>query len=285
MDLKDCILIKTIAEEKSITKAADRLYTVQPSLTYRLKNIEKEFATEIFLRTPSGVIPTPEGEYLLSYAEETINRFNQVKEHIQNMSNTVRGTLRLGASAVIAHYELPKILKQYLQMYPEVGISLKTGMSQKIIRMLQKAELSAAVIRGDFTWTDEKHLLRDEPICIVSAQPLAFSDLPNHPRIVAQTDGPLQTMFEKWWRENFKVPPKVTMELDNMETCRQMVSHGLGWAILPSIGISHHNILYTKPLYWKNGQPLTRSTWLLYTKESTDLSAVRTFTEYIKSHF
>jgi len=285
MDFKDCIMIKTIAEEKNITKAADRLYTAQPSLTYRLKNIEKDLGTEIFLRNHSGVVPTPEGEYLLAYAEETIHRFNQVKAHIQNMSNTVKGTLRLGSSAVIAHYELPKLLKEYLEVYPEVDISLKTGLSQKIIRMLQKGELSVAIIRGDFTWTEEKHLLRDESVCLVSAQPLEFSKLPDYPRIVAQTDGPLQTMFEEWWRERYKVSPKVTMELDSMETCRQMVIQGLGWAILPSIGMSHHDNLYIQPLYWKNGQPLTRPTWLLYSTESIKLSAVRTFVEYMKENF
>lgn len=282
MEYKDWQIIKVIAEEKSITKAAERLYIAQPSLTYRFKNIEKELGSTLLLRTQNGVLLTPQGEYFLAYAKEMLQRFHQVKEYIQNMDNTVRGTLRLGSSAVIAHYMLPTILKNFMDLYPNVEISLKTGMSQKINRMLHKDEVSVAIIRGEVSWSEEKHLLRNEPVCLVSRQPLRLDELPHKPRIAAQTDGPLQAMFEEWWRQNFKTPPNVTMELDSMETCRQMVSHGLGWAILPAIGIAENDNLHIQPLYWQDGRPLQRPTWLLCHHSSLELSAVQAFISYLK---
>lgn len=282
MELKDCQMLKIIARERNVTRAAERLYTSQPALTYRLKNLEKELDTEIVLRTSTGVILTPSGELLLSYAEEALARFTEVCDRLQNMGSTVRGTLRLGASAVIAHYELPAILKNFLAIYPDVGISITTGMSQKIHQRLQKDEISIAIIRGDFPWNEEKYLIRNEPVCLVASQPIALKDLPSHPRIVAQTDSPLQAMCEEWWRQTFKVSPKIAMELDSMETCRQMVLHGLGWAILPSIGIVQHKDLYIKPLYWANGEPLHRATWLLCSNDALQLAVVRSFIDYIK---
>jgi DNA-binding transcriptional LysR family regulator len=285
MDRRDWIILKTVAEEKNVTKAAERLYISQPALSYRLKNMEKEIGAAILVRTTNGVSLTQQGEYMLAYANEMLCRFTQLKESIQNMNNTVQGTLRLGSSAVIAHYELPAILKQFLESYPDVEISLKTGMSQKINRMLQKDEISVAILRGDFSWDEEKHLLRNEPVCLVSSQPIVLEELPYKPRIIAQTDGPLQTMFEEWWRQNFNKPPAITMELDSMETCRQMVCHGLGWAILPTIGVSSHHELYSKPLYWKDGQPLCRPTWLLCHHSALELSAVRAFVEHVKQVF
>jgi DNA-binding transcriptional LysR family regulator len=167
MNEKDWVMLKVLAEEKNITKAASRLFIAQPSITYRLQQLEKEFGTKIVSRNPNGVVLTAEGEYLLSYAEEMLLKLRSAKEKIQNMSGKVQGTLRLGSSAIFAHYELPRILKGFLDNYPDVEISLKTGLSQKINRMLQIEEIAVAIVRGDYPWVEEKHLLSEEAICLV----------------------------------------------------------------------------------------------------------------------
>lgn len=285
MNQRDWLILKTIAEEKNITKAAERLYISQPALSYRLKNMEQEIGAEIFIRTATGVAFTEQGEYLLQYSDSMLRQLADLKATLKNMGCTVQGTLRLAASTVIAHYELPKILHDFFILYPQVEISLTTGLSQKIYRMLQKDDVNVAIIRGDFHWNEEKYLLRNEPICLVSNRPLPLENLPNEPGIFARTDTPLQTMVDQWWRQHFDRPPKVTMELDSMETCRQMVAHGLGWAILPSIGISQHSTLYRQPLFWSDGQQLCRPTWLLCRQTALNLSVVKAFVNHTKSVF
>lgn len=283
MDDKDWLILKTIAEEKNITKAADRLYISQPALTYRLRNLENEFGAKLVSRHPNGVNLTPQGEYLLSYTVEMLLRLNKAKEHIKNMENKVQGTLRLGSSSVFAHYELPPILKNFLELYPDVEISLKTGLSRRINRMLQKEEVSIAIIRGDYHWPEEKFLLREEPICLVSSSPIEFRELPHRPQVSYLTDSSLEPMVHEWWRESFSQPPRITMEVDSMDTCRQMVLHGLGWAILPAIGLgSNQGDLFTRELFWRNGNPLLRRTWLMFPKASLELSSVRAFAEFLK---
>lgn len=283
MDDKDWIILKTIAEEKNITKAAERLYISQPALTYRLRNLEKEFGAKVVSRHSTGVTLTPQGEYLLSYAETMLMQYTKAKEHIKNMENKVQGTLRLGSSSVFAHYELPKILKSFLQLYPDVEISLKTGLSHKINRMLQKEEVSIAIIRGDYHWLEEKFLLREEPIYLVSSQPINFSELPYKPQVSYLTDSSLEPMLREWWHESFARPPLITMEVDSMDTCRQMVLHGLGWAILPAIGLSKQSALLNRELFWQSGKPLLRRTWVMFPSSSLELSVVRTFVEFLKN--
>ena len=283
MDDKDWIAIKIVAEEKNITKAADRLYISQPALTYRLRNLEKEFGAKIMSRHPNGVLLTPQGELLLSYADSMLQQLNETKERIKNMEGKVQGILRLGTSSVFAHYELPPILKNFLELYPEVEISLKTGLSRRIYRMLQKEEISAAIIRGDYHWVEEKYLLSEEPICLVSSEPIDFNDLPFRPQISYLTDSSLEPMVQEWWRESFSRPPLITMEVDNMDTCRQMVLHGLGWAVLPAIGLSQQPAPFIRELFWRNGSPLLRRTWIMFPNSALELSAVRAFVEFVKS--
>lgn len=285
MDDKDWLILKTISEEKNVTKAAERLYMSQPALSYRLKNLETEFGTKIVLRNTTGIVFTHQGEHLLNYALSMLTQLSLTKERVQSMKNKVQGTLRIGTSAIFAHYELPPILKGFLERYPNVDISLKTGLSSKINKMLQKEECAVAILRGDYFWPEEKHLLQQEPICLVSSHPLSFSDLPNHPQISYGTDSSLRVMLDDWWREMFSCPPKITMEVDSMDTCRQMVRHGLGWAFLPLVGLKEHDSLYTQELYWRDATPMLRRTWMLYRNSSLELSAVQAFTDYLKEYY
>ena len=285
MDNKDWLMLRTIFEEKNVTKAAERLYISQPALSYRLKNLEKEFGAKIVLRNTTGVVFTHQGEYLLNYALKMLTQLTSAKEHIQNMENKIQGTLRIGTSAIFAHYELPEILKGFLESYPDVDISLKTGLSSQINKMLQKDEFAVAILRGDPFWPEEKHMLQEEHICLTSRNVIKFHDLPRLPRINYGTDSSLREMLENWWLEIFPCPPNITMEVDSMDTCRQMVLHGLGWAILPFIGLKEHDSLYTQELQWRDGTPVLRRTWMLYRNSSLELSAVHAFVNYIKTYY
>ncbi len=285
MDDKDWVALKTIAEEKNITKAAERLFISQSALTYRLQNMEKEFKAKLFSRHAKGVQLTPQGEKLLAYAQDMLSGFRKAKESIASMQNKVQGTLRLGSSSVFAHYELPRILKDFLQLYPEVEISLKTGLSAPISRLLQKEEISVAISRGDHNWAGEKFLMRAEPLCLVNSGPLEIAELPLLPQIRYRTDSSLEQDIKEWWNGTFSRPPRITMEVDSMDACRQMVLNGLGWAILPAIGLGKQDGLFTRPLFWPDGRPLERKTWLLYFSSSLELPAVHAFVSYIKKRF
>ena len=285
MDDKDWLAFVAIAEEKNITKAAERLFVSQPGLSKRLKNLEQEFGAQLVMRAPNGVVLTPQGEYLLGYAKDMLVKLRKTKEYTENIKNKVQGTLRLGTSSIFAHYELSQILKGFLERYPDVDISLQTGLSQVVIRMLQKEEISVAILRGDYLWDEEKFLVHEEPICLVSAQPITFSELPNKPQISYMTDSSLKPIIDEWWRQSFAQPPLITMKVDNMDTCRQMVLNGLGWAFLPAIGLRQHDTLYIHELYWRNGEPLLRRTWMMHQNTSLELSQVKAFVDYIKEMY
>ncbi|SFO04262.1 DNA-binding transcriptional regulator, LysR family [Formivibrio citricus] len=283
MDDKDWRILKTVAEERNITKAAARLFTTQPALTYRLKSMEEEIGAQIVFRVPSGVVFTPQGEYLLAYATEMVQRFDKVKEYIKNMENKVQGALRMGSSAVFAHYSLPSMLKGFLAQYPEVEFSLKTGLSYQVLRMLEKQEIVLGVVRGEHAWDGDKLLLGEEPICLVSMENLEFDDLLRKPHIRYNTDPTLQKDIDDWWRHHFKKPPNTTMEVNTMDTARQLALNGLGWTILPAIGLPKNDALFVKPLSWRNGAPMVRKTWLLCADGAMELLTVRAFIDYLRT--
>ena len=280
MEYNNWEVLLTLYEEKNITKTAEKLYISQPAITYRIQQIEKDFNTKIITRGKKGVVFTTQGEYLVNYAKEMMTQLRKTKDHIQNMKKTVQGILRLGVSSNFALYRLPALLKRFLDLYPDVEINVKTGWSSEVLHYLQKEEVQVAILRGDHSWTDEQQLLFEEGLYIVSKERIDLRELPDKGRINYKTDYHLKNTIDNWWYKQFSKPPLVTMDVDRIETCKELVKKGLGYAIFPSISLNHDENLHTIKL--KNGNKMIlRPTWLLYRKSSLELSVINAFVNFI----
>lgn len=282
MDQKDWQLIHTLYVYKNITRTAEKLFVSQPSLSYRLKRLEEEFNVPLFFKTKKGIEFTSEGEYLVTYAQEMIDKLQQTKDHLSNMQEEVSGTLRIGVSSNYAQYLLPKALKGFATIYPKVRFQVRTGWSSQVLELLQHSSVHVGILRSDFTWPEEKHLLGEEQLALISKNEISLDSLPKQPFLNYRTDSSLRDTIQNWWNDRFDEPPYKAMELDRLETCKEMVKQGLGYSIVPEISLSADDGLYTKSLSYVNGEPVLRRTWLLCSNQAPNLAVVRHFTEYIK---
>ncbi|MEL4024265.1 LysR family transcriptional regulator [Lysinibacillus endophyticus] len=282
MEEKDWIILKTLYEEKNITKTAEKLFITQPALTYRIQAIEQEFGVKIVNRGKKGVEFTFEGEYVYRYAEKMIIEFRKVKEKLKNMDNKVQGKLRIAVSSSFAYNPLPVILKDFLTLYPEVEVNLVTGWSSEILQHVQKEEAHLGIIRGDHYWPEAKHVISEEAIFIASKQKISLEQLPYLPRINYVTDHSLKRLIDNWWDENFDTPPLITMDVNQVEICRKMVAQGLGYAIFPSISFIDNEELYRINLLDGNKNPIIRKTSIIYKHETIESSVVKAFFDFLQ---
>lgn len=132
MRLEEDLLIATLSDEGTIRGASRKLYISQPALSQRLKQIEQRFGEPLFIRTHKSLIPTPVGEEVIAFAKRRVQEEKQLQDRLSKLTGTVRGTLSLGISSVIAQYVLPKPLRAYVNAYPDVKIDLHTGLSSAI---------------------------------------------------------------------------------------------------------------------------------------------------------
>ena len=278
MEEKDWNMLTVLNEEMNITRAAKKLYTSQPALSYRIKQLEQEFDIEILHRGNKGITFTPEGEYLVHYAREMQIKNRALKDHLSNMKEGLSGTLRIGSSSNYAHYELPDVLEKFIGNEKNVDVELVTGWSSHILEQLQNEKIHVAFIRGDLNWSGEKKLLQKEELKVISINELSLSDLPKENYIHYHTDPFLKTTIEKWWNDTFDMPMHQTMEVDRIDTSIELVKRGLGITIVPSLNVETTKSIYTLPLKI-NGEPIYRNTWLIYKKESLNLKVVKAFIE------
>lgn len=284
MDEKDWIAIRILYEEKNISRAAERLYISQPALTYRLKNLEREFGTSLFFKIRGGIEFTSEGIHLADYSEEMVKKLQKTKDYILNMQNEVRGTLRLGVSSNFAQYKLPNILKKFSIVYPHVQFNVNTGWSTDIMNLLDSSSVQLGILRGNYEWYGIKSLLNKERLCLISKKEVNMANLPELPFINYKTDSSLKNLINDWWHDRFSEPPLVTMETDRQETCKEMVKNDLGIAILPEICLQPSDNLHTYSLSYKNGEPVLRNTWLMYNQDSLKLSTVKNFINFLNKN-
>ncbi|MEK4554039.1 MULTISPECIES: LysR family transcriptional regulator [Jeotgalicoccus] len=284
MDQKDWKILKILHEEKNITKTAEKLFVSQPSLSYRLKKLEREVGTDIIFKTKTGIEFTSEGEYLVNYAKEMLQRLQVLKDNINDMSEEISGTLKIGVSSNFAQYILPNLLKSFSNKYPKVHFNVSTGLSSDVYRMLNDSSIHIGILRRDYQWHGgRKHLLNRESLYIISQSEIDVMKLPEYKQIDYKTDSSLKGIINHWWLAEFASPANIEMEVDRLETCKELVKSGLGYAIVPEICLKEEDKLYKKEVESKDDLTVKRDTWLMYNADYENLVIVNKFIEHMKS--
>lgn len=276
MDEKDYEILLELYEAKNITKVSQKLFLSQPALTKRLIKMESELNCNLLVRSKKGVIFTPIGESIISYIKTIYKTTVEMKNHVIINQGFIGGTLNIGCSVNFSHYRLPGVLKQYTQLYPLVNINITTDQSKNLYKMLLKDEISIAIVRGDFRWDEGKKLLFKEPMLLVCSEENKDKSLDSYPYINRSTDARLSLELHKWLEENNLPGNTSKICLDNLICCMQMVRNGIGWCILPQICLDSFEG-HTEKLYFKDGTPFERNTYVLYKNSYYELPQVQLF--------
>lgn len=281
MNHKDWHMLSLLHEEKNITKTAEKLYVSQPSLSYRLKNLEEEIGASLIIKTRTGIEFTAEGEYLVAYARDMLKQFMIMKDNIDDMEHGIAGTLKIGASSNFAQYVLPDLLKDFSSKYPHVRFNVMTGWSSMVHGALSKGNIHLGIVRTDYPGHKHKMLLNKEPLYIISQEKLDLKKLPEYKQIEYSTDNSLKEIINHWWADKYSNPAHIEMEVDRLETSKELVKRGLGYAIVPAICLKEEDDLHKQEVISTDGSPVTRDTWLMYNADLEHLSIVNKFIEYM----
>ncbi|WP_413736169.1 LysR family transcriptional regulator [Sodalis sp. RH21] len=262
MNEKDWLIIRTVYQHKNITRAAGHLYTSQPALSYRLRQIERKLAIKLFDDGGKGLVFSAQGEYLASHAEKILRDLQQLKINLHTLNEQQQGELRIGVSSNYAAYRLPELLARFRQQYPGVSLHLISGYSEEIFHRLQRDEIDLALVKDDFNWKEGKQLIDEDNYYLISQHEVDFGLLPHLPQIKIHHGPHITQLIERWWNANFVLAPRVAMTVDKLEVCLAMVNHGLGYAIISSY-LPLPETLYRLPIS-VDGQAVKNKTWLLY---------------------
>lgn len=195
-----------VAKEGSFSAAAKKLDLTQPTVSFHIDHLEKEFGCPLFVRTAKGVTLTVYGKALLERTQSLQTILDETYIHIRQLVAGDAGHITIGASTIPAEYILPEILAGFLAHYPGVRISLQTGDSSSVLRKFQAGSLPLAIIgfqpepevHHDPLWRDELILAAhpDFPLPHLADGQLTVTDIVHYPLILREAaSGTRQTLL------------------------------------------------------------------------------------------
>lgn len=224
---------------------------------------------------------------MIQFVDEVLSKQEKVRETIHSLQTGVSGTLKIAVASIVGQNWLPKVLKKFIQKYPQVKISLITGWSSEILKTLYDDQVHLGIIRGTPDWKGVKIHLFEDILYLVDKEIQRPEQVleTDRPFIQFKSDSNYYQQIQDWWMRHFKTPPKRTVIVDQIETCKQMTFNGIGYSILPSITLNEaEKNLFRASLLDENQNPLKRDTWLLGYESSFQLKQVQAFVELIKEY-
>lgn len=136
MNLNHYQVFITVAEKGNFSKAGQELYMSQPAVSQMMGQLEEELDCKLFVRKHRGVELTAEGREFYRNVKVGIDSLNQAEQRLQEMKKLEWGVLRLGVSDTVSRYILPKYIKEFSIKYPKVRISIRSGTSSELEKMI-----------------------------------------------------------------------------------------------------------------------------------------------------
>ncbi|MCH3951015.1 MAG: LysR family transcriptional regulator [Acidaminococcus sp.] len=279
----DWKILDELYKTKNITRAANRLFMTQPSLTKRLKQMEEEFQVTIVERTSKGVAFTPEGELLASKAREYLNFMAGLRRDLSTMTGSEKTIIMLGASYTFSRNELPEIIMNYTQKEPNVKFDLHIEQSNLLFRKVCDGELDAAFIRGDYEGDAEKKLVGQYRAYLITKNFVTLDELPAMHRIDYQTNDKTIEILKNWWKEQFGTDVSEETNIGYSDVALKIIGRSTDYFTLVFLPDNYRlpYELTVMPLVHKDGTPVLRNSWFVYRKRKNKLPALRRFIKYI----
>ncbi|WP_339306052.1 LysR family transcriptional regulator [Paenibacillus sp. FSL R5-0519] len=236
MESGDLRIFQCVAQEGNLTKAAAKLGYVQSNVTARIRHLEAEVGTTLFIRHNRGMTLSPAGEMLLTYADKIIGLLNEASKAL-GATSIPSGPLRIGSTQTAAAVRLPELFAKYYKQYPNVSLSLATGNSQMLIDQVIGYELEGAFIGCSCDHPDIESVdVFDEELFVVSSGMGPEEELTRKPILVYSMGCSYRQILEEWLLSSGINRP-VIMEFGTLEAIISGVTSGMGISLLPEIVI------------------------------------------------
>lgn len=165
MELYQLRTFVAVAETKSVTRAAERLYTTPPSVSAHIKALEAELNVTLFHRTPRGMALTLQGESLRQRATTALQAADALVNEAATLQKALMGTLRVGVNSAPTRLGLPPVISALQASAPGLQVALIPSVSGRIAEQLRQGVLDAGFLFGPL------------PIAGIALAPLAAIEL------------------------------------------------------------------------------------------------------------
>lgn len=281
-----------VAEERNLTRAAERLHLAVSAVSKRIAELEEQVGSPLLLRYARGVDLTPAGQSLLHYAHELRLVLGHMEEELASYAAGVKGHIRIHAITSVLAQFLPTDLERFIGSYPLINFDIEERVGTAVVRAVieGRADLGIFAEHTSATGLEIRPYRQDQLVVvthrehpIASRSRISFHDALEYEFIGPHLESSLYTLFAQRQIEAGR-EMRVRVRVSSFECMCRLVSTHVGIAILPKAAIEQ----YLRPLKLK--MTLLDEDWarrmLVVGVRSMDLLSptVRTLVEHLQQY-
>lgn len=171
IDTRQLKIFVTVYKHRSFTRAAEELFTSQPTISEHVRNLEEQLDCKLFDRLGRTILPTAEAELLYPRALTILEDLTRLEEEIMSAGKTVSGRLLLGASTIPGAYILPRLAASFKNRYPDISFEIRISDSAAVVQnILDNNLLMGFVGAKQEAKSLQYHVLTEDELVLIAAE-------------------------------------------------------------------------------------------------------------------
>ena len=297
MSFKKLKYIITIAECRSISKAACELFISQPSLSSILSNMEKDLGVSLFDRSTNPISLTYAGEKYVETAKKILSLESNLKKELIDISTMKKGKITIGIPSVRGTHVLPLILPKFKKEYPGIDIHVIEGDSNYLEECLLSGKVD--LVLTSLPSTDKRitcELLYEEKIMLackkgylnsqhlldINSNIVNLNSLKDVDFILTKKNHRIRKLTEYLF-DLFNFKPKIILETSNTATAFRLATSGIGVCFVSEMILNTTKPMNEFDLFNIENSPIIWNISISYLKNAYLNDAQRYFIDCAKS--
>lgn len=278
MELRQFTYVDMVATCGSFTKAAAKLFISQPALSNYIGKIEEDLGVKLFDRSSTSLTLTYAGEQYLKHARVILGQMDEMDKKIRDITQNMKGKLRLGFPSERIIYMLPLILAPLKTKYPGIDVEVFTGPGNRLTEGLKAGEMDFVFLP---TWVPQKGIIQEEicqeelvlvtaknylPFeCILDSEKkiIRWKEIAKLPFITLKKGHALRASVEVLF-SNADRKPDIFFESHSNMLSYRLAAQGLGVAVIPEITLELMQGSMEAEVYHLSQSPITWEVSALY---------------------
>ncbi|MEN8643840.1 LysR family transcriptional regulator [Bacillus toyonensis] len=246
MNLLKLEIVVLIKKYKKLTIVAEKLGVKQPTITFHIKSLEEELGVSLFELRSGRYFLTEAGEAFHHYACKIDALMKEARRVTQEFKDFHKGAITIGASYVPATYLLPEVVHQFQCEFPNIKITLMVKPAPEIRILLQNHEIDLGVISAapfDEPLLKQTNVMPDTLVLAFSKEHhfakktnVSLQDIEKERILLHRNPSTTRDLLTQWTLAH-NITFKSEIELDSLETMKQILKYGNGVAFISKLAI------------------------------------------------
>jgi DNA-binding transcriptional LysR family regulator len=288
--LQQLIIFNTLVQTNSVTKTAEKLHLTQPAVSIQLRNMQRLFDQPIFESIGKKIYITPFGEQINQNILSLIKEAENINQLTQSNKGVIQGLLKIAVVST-GKYVMPYFISDYLQENPLVELHMDVSNKQQVLENLKNNEVDFALISILPQNINLKKVdLIDNKLFMIGKVQDSKNKKATKPKLPECTpliyrekgSGTRQTM-EKFI-ERKKINPIKPIELTSNEAVKQALLAGMGYSIMPLIGLKNEIVNHQLEIIPISGLPIRTGWRLVWLSEKKNSHLAEHYLDYLRKN-